>query len=74
MLLSDSSNPFLLVFSVIRFESKDCDTYAKAGECSANPAWMNYNCKASCGWCKASSSKCYRNENKICFSAQSVLF
>ena len=47
------------------YDDKECDIYALAGECNANPAWMYYNCKASCGWCHSSTGIpfCLSNNN-----------
>ena len=37
-----------LCFSLARY----CATWAKMGECQANPNWMLKNCKVACGECK----------------------
>jgi hypothetical protein len=31
--------------------NKLCQYWAKAGECTKNPAWMNVNCATSCKLC-----------------------
>jgi len=33
--------------------SQDCPGWAQSGQCSANPDWMNENCKLSCSICQA---------------------
>ncbi|PNF39872.1 hypothetical protein B7P43_G01959 [Cryptotermes secundus] len=42
--------------------NKLCQYWAKAGECTKNPAWMNVNCAKSCKLC---DSKC-GNYNRNC--------
>lgn len=49
MELSSPNSNSMVTFC--RVNDSDCEVYAKAGECSANPAWMLHNCKASCDWC-----------------------
>mmetsp|Transcript_3670 Transcript_3670/g.9369 ORF Transcript_3670/g.9369 Transcript_3670/m.9369 type:complete len:694 (-) Transcript_3670:174-2255(-) len=36
--------------------SSSCAAWAKAGQCSANPKWMNANCKKSCRVCGGTST------------------
>ena len=36
-----------------KHDAKACLEWAKIGECSKNPDWMNNNCKKSCNLCKS---------------------